>query len=238
MSRRRPLRIATLLGPNTIDDLHLIAAHLDRRGVETTTLEVRGLGDGRGRPLGELGIDLLWACGLLTAELVAGGAALDVVAAPVFAGESGPVYRSLIVARAGDGVGRRLAVNEFGSWSGYRALFHDATVRGGNRWHPEQMDEIVVTGGHVASVAAVVDGRADVAAIDHSIWNWLAETDPDTLDGLFVVDRTVDCPAPPISLGRGVRGHDRSRLVDALFDFDGPPSLVPASIDDYRFMLL
>ncbi|MDH5519834.1 MAG: phosphate/phosphite/phosphonate ABC transporter substrate-binding protein [Acidimicrobiia bacterium] len=238
MSRRRPLRLATLLGPNTVDDLGRIAAHLGGRGPEPIIVDLQTAAPGVADSVNNSGIDVLWACGLLTAELVTGGLDLDVVAAPVFAGETAAVYRSVIVTRSGgDAEGRRLAVNELGSWSGYRALFHDAVVRGDNRRHPDRMDEIVVTGAHIASIAAVAQGRADVAAIDHSIWNWLCATDPEVVDGLVVVDETVDCPAPPLSLGPGIRGEDRLCVTEALLGFDGPPSLAPASIDDYRFML-
>lgn len=237
MSSRGQLRLATLLGPNTIDHLERIASHLDGQGLETTIVEVHDAADGVDDARVTSGIDLLWACGLLTAELVSGGFDLDVVAAPVFPGETAAVYRSVIVTRSGgEPGGRRLAINEFGSWSGYRALFHHAAVREGNRWHPEQMDEIVVTGAHLASAAAVVDGQADVAAIDSSVWSWLAETDPGAVEDLVVVDQTVDCPAPPISLGPRARVEDRTGLIDALLSFDGPPLLVPASIEDYRFM--
>lgn len=232
------LRLATLLGPNTIDDLGSIGSHLDAHGYRFAIVDVGAAGAATAETVVEHEIDVLWACGLLTAELVARGAGLDVVAAPVFAGESGPVYRSVIVTRR-DGMtpARRLAVNEFGSWSGYRALFHDATVRSDDRWHPERMDDIVVTGAHVASAAAVADGRADVAAIDHSVWNWLTATDPGAVAPLMVADETVDCPAPPFSLGPGLRGGDRRAVTDALLGFDGPPRLVPAMVDDYRFML-
>lgn len=234
---RRPLRLATLLGPNTIDDLHRLGAHLTGRELPATVVEVDATAS-VSDALTEGGIDVLWACGLLTAELVDDGAALDVVAAPVFRGETVAVYRSIIVTRAGDSSPvRRLAVNEYGSWSGYRALYHDATVRADNRWHPDRMDEIVVTGSHVASASAVVDGRADVAAIDHSVWNWLAAVDPDAVRDLVVSDRTVDCPAPPLSVGSTAPAGDRRVLIDALLAFEGPPLLLPASVDDYRFML-
>lgn len=239
MSGRRPLRLATLLGPNTIDDLHRLGAHLTGRGLPAVIVEVDvdatvGVSDA----LTESGIDVLWACGLLTAELVTDGTALDVVAAPVFRGETAAVYRSIIVTRAGDSPPvRRLAVNELGSWSGYRALFHDATVRDDNRWHPDRMDEIVVTGSHVASASAVVAGRADVAAIDHSVWNWLTAMDPDAVRDLVASDRTVDCPAPPLSIGSAVPAGDRGELIDAILAFDGPPLLLRASVADYRFML-
>lgn len=209
---------------------------MSRGGLPATIVEVdppAGVADA----LTDNGVDLLWACGLLTAELVAAGVALDVVAAPVFSGETAAVYRSVIVTRRGGATPvRRLAVNEFGSWSGYRALVHDAAVRADDRWHPDRMDEVVVTGAHVASAAAVADGRADVAAIDHSVWNWLTANDPDAVEHLDVVDQTVDYPAPPLSVGPNVRAEDRGRMIDALLVFQGPPSLVRASIDDYRFM--
>ncbi len=238
MADRRTLRLATLLGPNTVDDLHRIGSRLRDRGFGAAIADVGTGDDTVAARLTEHRIDVLWACGLLTAELVAGGFELDVVAAPVFDGETEPVYRSVIVTRA-DTTGPigRLAVNEYGSWSGYRALFHDALARSHDRWHPDRMDELVVTGAHVASVAAVAAGRADAAAIDHSVWDWLVSTDPGAVDGIVVVDRTVDCPAPPISLGPGVRAEERTAMTAALLDLDGPPRLVGASIDDYRFML-
>lgn len=241
MTGEAGVRAATLLGPNTVDGLERIVDHLKRRGFDAAVApppDVSDISEVGGRA-GEFDVDLLWACGLLTAELVAGGADLDVVAAPVFTGETSAVYHSVIIARAGARpAGRRLAINEYGSWSGYRALFHDAACRADDRWHPDLMNEIVVTGAHVESVAAVAAGRADVAAIDHSVWDWLVTDDHDAVVGLSVVDKTVDYPAPPLSIGRTVRSHDRARLVDALLEFDGAPTLVPASIDDYRFMLV
>ncbi len=234
----RPLRIATLLGPNTVVDLRRIGLHLDDRGFGATVVEVDTTGVEAVAALAENEVDVLWACGLLTAQLVTAGVAVEVVAAPVFDGESAAVYHSVIVARRGEATpGRRLAVNEFGSWSGYRALIHDAAERADDRWHPQNVDEIVVTGAHVDSVAAVADRRADTAAVDHSIWAWLVATDPEATEGLVVVDRTVDCPAPPFSLGPSLPDDDRGGVTGALFGFVGPPSLVPASIDDYRFML-
>ena len=217
-----------MLGPNTIEALDWIAAHLGRHGYDP---EVRAVDSADG-------VDLLWACGLLTAELVAAGVDLDVRAAPIFAGETDAVYRSVIIARRGAAPPRRrLAVNEYGSWSGYRALFHDAVARSTDRWHPNGMDEVVVTGAHVDSVAAVAHGRADVAAIDHSVWDWLVATDASAVENLVVVDQTVDTPAPPFSLGSAVPSEERMSLVDALSSFPGPPTIRPTTIEPYLFMV-
>lgn len=237
---RAAMRAATLLGPNTVDGLQQVVAHLNRCGhkIEIVSMNAGAVNVGSDADAhGNLGVDLLWACGLLTVQMVAAGADLDVVAAPVFTGESDAVYRSAIVARSTDpGPGRRLAINEYGSWSGYRALFHDAAVRAEDRWHPDHMEAIVVTGAHVESVAAVADGRADIAAIDSSVWNWLIGTDPVAVDGLRVVDRTVECPAPPLSLVSPTSLPDADRLIDDLVGFAGVPPLVPASVESYEFM--
>ncbi len=239
MVGRGLLRAATLLGPNTIDPIESIVAHLNDRGRPCDLVEVDATDPGGGLD----GVDLLWACGLLTARLVTAGCDLDVVAAPVFVGEAEPVYRSVIVARASteplpDPSGpRRLAINEYGSWSGYRALRHEAARRGDGLLDPDAMEEIVVTGAHVDSVSAVADGRADIAAIDHSIWDWMVANDQAATHGVAVIDRTADFPAPPLSLHRPGDLADAAELTDDLLSFGGPPTLVPATIESYRFMV-
>jgi len=93
-------------------------AFLSYLGTNTVPI-VRELGDQLGA---ELGIDLagelapswadilaaidsgsahvLWMCGLATTQLIDSGQLdFEIVAAPVFPGESGPVYRSIVVAR-------------------------------------------------------------------------------------------------------------------------------------------
>ena len=72
----------------------------------------------------------MWLCGLATIDLLESGRFdAEIVAAPVFPGKSGAVYRSVVVARRGIGAatfddleGTRLAINGSGSWSGYHAL--------------------------------------------------------------------------------------------------------------------
>ena len=171
---------------------------------------------------------VLFACGLLTREWIAAGRPFDVVAAPVFPGETGAVYRSVVITRddgpadlaaAQEGT---LAVNEYGSWSGWHGYVDDLRHHGFAVPHRR-----VVTGGHLASVAAVRDGRAHVAAIDSSLWRWLA---PDDRPRLRVVHETADWPAPPFSVRRG----SDVRFTDALL---AAPDLVAATTADYDDLL-
>lgn len=96
-------------------------------------------------------------------------------------------YRSAIITRdhvdlaAGDFT---LAVNDTLSQSGWAAI-HDAPGRAQ-----------IVTGGHAASAAAVLDGRADVAAIDALTWRFL-QRDWDGEARLQVQAWTPPTPALP-----------------------------------------
>lgn len=83
-------------------------------------------------------------------------------------------YRSALIARA-DHPAARLAefagavpaVNGLNSQSGYAALLHQtAALAGGTPFFAAPM----ITGGHLASLAAVAEGRADIAAIDAVTW--------------------------------------------------------------------
>ena len=110
-------------------------------------------------------------------------------------------YRSLIVVRAGAGFaglealcGRRAAINARDSHSGCNALAHTvaplATAGGFFSGH-------VVTGAHVASLAAVRAGRADVCACDCVTFGLIARHSPASLAGLAVLGETAAAPAPP-----------------------------------------
>jgi ABC-type phosphate/phosphonate transport system substrate-binding protein len=183
--------------------------------------------------------DLLWMCGLATAEAVdAGRLASDIVAAPVFAGHAGPTYHAVIVARRGgrpatiaDLAGTRLAINERTSWSGYHALRAHLAAHGQTR---SPFAAIVETGGHAASLEAVLAGVTDVAAIDDTVFGPFAARDARARD-LAVIDRTVDWPAPPFSVARRLPPEVRS-AVTATLPTVRPPGLeaiVPADDGHY-----
>ena len=159
---------------------------------------------------------LFWMCGLLTVRLIDSGRLdAEIVAAPVFPGEPGPVYHSVVVARREDGrttiddlAGSTLAVNDRGSWSGYHALRAHFAEGGHVEAH---FGSVVETGSHVASIDRILAGGADCAAIDCSVWSDLAAHD-DRLRELRIVARTGDRPAPPFSVSRSL-GRDVRRAI-------------------------
>jgi ABC-type phosphate/phosphonate transport system substrate-binding protein len=111
-------------------------------------------------------------------------------------------YRSVIVARGAlprDWRGLRLALNDPGSQSGWAALAND--------WPGNLPGAVLLTGSHAASLAAVAEGRADLAALDAQSWRLLqrwvaaaaavtvvAETTP--TPGLPYITRAGQDPAP------------------------------------------
>jgi phosphonate transport system substrate-binding protein len=219
---------------------------------------VRELGD---RLTAELGIDLagelapswsevlaaidtgsahvLWMCGLATTQLIDSGQLdFEIVAAPVFPGESGPVYRSIVVARRearpstiDDLAGSRLAINGSASWSGYHAL--RAHLAESGRFDAF-FSSVTETGGHDASIDSLLAGEADCAAIDCSVWDARTARDP-RIHELQVVARTRDQPAPPFSVSRALDPDLRRAITDGLLRATpaGLDAIVPATDDDY-----
>jgi ABC-type phosphate/phosphonate transport system substrate-binding protein len=126
-----------------------------------------------------------------------------------FEGGTGPLYRSAIVMRRDDISaagecpvtqaepggsiplerlrGRRLSYNSEDSMSGLLALSRDLDAAGAGL---DIFAERIATGGHRASVVAVAEGRADVAAIDCRSWAMARRFEPAAGD-LVVVGWTA-----------------------------------------------
>ena len=112
----------------------------------------------------------------------------------------------------GASLGTRLAVNEPESWSGYHGLKAHVEDAFAGDWFVDQQ----VTGSHRASVHALANRTCDVAAIDVTIWNHVATTEPAAVADLRLIDRTSDWPAPPISLRPNLDIGRRADLETAL----------------------
>ncbi len=228
------LTAATYLGENTVP---ILAAIAERLGAGFDPDRPRSSADARRDCSTAGGPDLMWACGRLTAQLVAEGVLDgDVVAAPVFAGQQAAVYHSVLLARPGGpaslaaAAGARLAVNEAESWSGHHALLAHLAGLG---LSIDQFSTVEWTGSHRASVAAVAEGRADMAAIDHTVWEHLGRSVE-----LVVIDRTRDWPAPPFTLRRGASSAARDRLLAiGPGDVAGLDGIEPVDIGHYQRLL-
>lgn len=123
--------------------------------------------------------------------------ATQLVATPVYDvdGCEGPTYRSAVVARVGDPratlaafEGGRFARNGADSLSGWRTIAPAAPP----------FAEIIETGAHRASIAAVAEGRADLAAIDAICWALARRHDPEIAARVRVIDWTPARPGLPL----------------------------------------
>ena len=205
-----PVSAATFLGDNTVTALGDLSRALAGAGVAVEIVPGARSSDDARRSAP--GVDLVWLCGALFNDLRQSGL-LDheVIAVPVFDGQTEPCYHSVVISRADgpasidDSLDGVVAVNEIASWSGHRTLRRHVAPR----WFANQIE----TGSHAASISAVVSGAADVAAIDHTIWR---STSPADRDGLRVIERTVSWPAPPIVLRRDIDPAVRTVVVDVV----------------------
>ena len=133
---------------------------------------------------------------------------------------SGIACRSVLVARAEHGHlglegfrGLRAAFNAANSQSGYnafRALVAPLAVKG--RFFASALE----TGGHGASVAAVREGRADLAAIDCVTYAALARYTPQATEGLCIVATTEAYPGLPLITAKGTSAAEITLLQNAL----------------------
>lgn len=167
-------------------------------------------------------------CGFPLTHGLKGRVAL--VATPVYAvdGCVGPTYHSVIVARRDSDVrslddiaGRTVAINGYDSQSGWNALRHSLIGKAA----PAQ---VVQTGGHRKSVAAVREGRADVAAIDCVSYAHLQAVAPGEVASLRVIARSASAPALPYITRRDISPRDLEKLRTGLRAAVGDPELAEA----------
>ncbi|MCB1446287.1 MAG: PhnD/SsuA/transferrin family substrate-binding protein [Rhizobiaceae bacterium] len=150
------------------------------------------------------------------------------VATPVFShpGGRGARRASFLVTRESDPArdiadlaGRRAAINDWLSNSGMNLLRIAAAphARDGRFF-----SEVVVTGGHMASIAAIREGRADTAAIDSITWSLHRRHAPETLSGIRIVGETPLGPGLPyitrLSAGDAEIAVLREELAGAVAD--------------------
>jgi len=150
-------------------------------------------------------LDAAFLCGLPYVRL----SGAEALVAPATGGGE-PVYWSDVVARPGEQAtaiehfaGRRLAVNEPDSHSGSNVVLATLAERG---VPVGGFAEVVHTGSHAGSLAAVRDGDADVAAIDSHLHAALGD------DDLVVVERLGPSPSQPLAAGPGLGREERERI--------------------------
>ena len=149
------------------------------------------------------------------------------VATPVYAvdGCVGPTYHSVIVVRQDsdlrsldDIAGKVAAINGYDSQSGWNALRHSLIGKGA-------LGRVIETGGHRRSMAAVRDGRADVAAIDCVTYANVEAVAPNEVAPLRVIARSASAPALPYVTRRDIAPSELEGLRAGLQAAIADPAL-------------
>ncbi len=167
-------------------------------------------------------IDIGWICGRPYVELLAAGAPLALLAAPVMAGArygGRPIYFSDVVVRRdrpfqrfADLRGASWAYNEPGSQSGYHVTrFHLARLGETGRY----FGRTVGSGGHARSLQMVLAGEVDASAIDSTVLEWELARAPELGARIRVIETLGPSPIPPLVVSgeRGFTVRDLARAA-------------------------
>jgi ABC-type phosphate/phosphonate transport system substrate-binding protein len=144
------------------------------------------------------------------------------VATPCYAypGCDGPSMLSFIVINKNAGIstrealrGRRAAINSHDSNSGYN-LFRAAIapIADGAPF----FGDIIETGGHAASITAILEGRADCAAIDCITYGNIARYAPERVADISILAETPSGPGLPFITRASASDRDVEMLRAAL----------------------
>ena len=160
--------------------------------------------------------------------------ALVLIATPQysFPGCEGAAHRSLVIRRAGDSRGSLesfrgavAAVNGFDSNTGmnlFRATI--APIARGARF----FGGVVITGSHQASLEAVADGRADLAAVDCITFGLMKRLKPCLVEQIRIVVESPLSPGLPFIAGAFLPASIVAAVREALFAALADPGLAPA----------
>lgn len=159
-----------------------------------------------------------WACGApFVEDHKAYGQQL--VAVPLFRGK--PIYHSLIIARRGrkekrlaDFKGEVLAYSDIRSNSGFVSPDYALHEQNIDIYHYFRL--LINAGSHERSIDAVLNGLADVAAVDEYVWVEYVQIHPDAARKLKVLQSMGPYPFTPIVAGPAVSPEVVKRLQGAL----------------------
>jgi phosphonate transport system substrate-binding protein len=138
-------------------------------------------------------------------------------------------YRGYLFVRKDGGIsdaagmhGKRMAFVDRATTAGY--LFPLAWLRQQGIAEPEQLfAETWFTGSHDASIAAVLDRKADVGAAKHSVWDRVRAENPRVDRELLIVASSPPVPSNGLCVSKQLEPDLREALRRALLDLDGEP---------------
>jgi ABC-type phosphate/phosphonate transport system substrate-binding protein len=156
------------------------------------------------------------------------------VATPVFSysGGKGARRASFIVVGETDPAksiadvrGKRAVINDWLSNSGMNLLRIAVAPHAGGRPY---FSDVTVSGGHIASIAAIREDRADVAAIDSITWGLHARHAPEKIAGVKIIGETPMGPGLPYITRSDAGDAEVAALRAAISGAIADPSIAQA----------
>lgn len=214
------LRFATYLAPNIYETYAFIVRYVGEKIGQPVRLTVgqsfNAFADGQ--------VDVGFLCGLPYTQLADSAEhAIELLAAPVLYGEryqERPIYFSDVVVRKDspytsfdDLRGCTWAYNQRTSHSGWNVVCCNLRQRGET---PAYFGELVETGSHSRSLAHVLAGKADAAAIDSHVLDVFCLQQPEQAATLRVIDSFGPSPIPPVVIASTIDLDLKRRIQDIL----------------------
>ena len=214
------LRFATFLSPVLYDTYAYITHHVGERLDIPTTLHV-----GQSLDEYETGqVDVGFLCGLLYANMSL-PRPVELLAAPVVQGiryHEKPLYYSDVIVRKDslyhsfNGLrGCRWAYNEEASHSGYNIVYYSLLEKSLRLDH---FGSMLKTGSHLASLQAVLSGKADATAIDSHVLDVWLKQQPALAQQIRVIDMLGPSTIPPIVVSTRLGPHLTDDIQTILCD--------------------
>lgn len=216
---------------NTFEVGRQTAAFLTDRGLPVLFDERKSWQD-RYKELAWGDQDMAWICSWPAAEMLAqDDSSIELLTAPVMRSSyyaNKPVYFSYMIVREeapyqqlSDLQNTVLAVNEPKSHSGSRIVHYwlaknDVSTRFFRHVH--------LTGGHLNSIEAIRKREADCAAIDSTLFDWLAVHQPGRLSEVRSVARLRPSPGPPLVINKRLPLQVRQRVRKLLLNMHRHPT--------------
>ncbi len=166
-----------------------------------------------------------WTCGAPYVEDAANDQQ-QLISVPLF--KKQPTYHSLIITskirpekHLLDFKGKIFAYSDKRSNSGYIAPL--IQLKKQNIDIHNFFSVMINTGNHENSIIALLNGLADVAAIDEYVWIEYTRKHPETLNTLYEIERSGPYPFTPIVASRGVSAEKIKSLQNTLTHMNNDP---------------
>lgn len=228
---RRALTLVTCQAHNTVPISRALADYLSVHAGAPVEFRADVPWRDAYRGVAEGAFDIAWICGWPYTQLAAGGAAVDLLAAPVMAGGrygGRPVYFSDVVVqrdspftRFTDLRGASWAYNEPGSQSGYHITRYELARLGEDG---SFFGRVVASGAHQRSLAMILAGDVDASAIDSTVLEWELAHAPGLAEKIRIIATWGPSPSPPLVAATAQSRAALPALRRALLELPASPA--------------